>query len=110
MDYNFGGVFDVAEYDTRQMRIQQKQVQNKSTAYLLVYVSREYRQQLLEGEQMDELPKWLIENTKRKQTIEEDKKLRKLSICDTPIWHWKNVLAGRGCLGSGISISLEDIE
>lgn len=47
MDYNFGGVFDVAEYDTRQMRIQQKQVQNKSTAYLLVYVSREYRQQLL---------------------------------------------------------------
>lgn len=110
MDYNFGGVFDIAEYDTRQMKVQQKQVQNKSTAYLLVYVSREYRQLLLDGQHKDELPKWLIENTKKKQSLEEDKKLRKLSICDITIWHWEKVMAGRECLGSGISLSLEDIE
>jgi len=42
--------------------------------------------------------------------LEEDKKLRKLSICDTPVWHWEKVLAGRECLGSGITLSPEDIE
>lgn len=69
LDYNFGGSAEVVEYDSKQMKVVQKQVQNKATAYMLVYLSKQYSQQLTEDD--NKLPEWLVEHTKMKLTLDE---------------------------------------
>jgi hypothetical protein len=103
LDYNFGGTAEVVEYDGKQMKVVQKQVQNKATAYMLVYLSRQYSQELTAD---NRLPEWLVEHTKMKLTLDEEKKMRKQSICDIPLLRWRE-FEGRECLGSGLAVSEE---
>ena len=49
LNHNFGGVTNIAEYDSKQMRVNSRPVQIKSTAYMLVYVNDEVAKDLFEG-------------------------------------------------------------
>lgn len=40
LDYNFGGRSEIMEYDSKEMKVYPHSVQNKTTAYMLVYLSR----------------------------------------------------------------------
>ncbi len=44
-----------------------------------------------------------------KLTLDEEKKLRKQSICDIPLLRWK-YMEGRECSGSGLALSEEGPE
>ena len=46
LNHNFGGVTNIAEYDSKQMRVNSRPVQIKSTAYMLVYVNDEVAKDL----------------------------------------------------------------
>ena len=41
LDYNYGGLTQMAEYDAKQMKVNSRAVTIKSTAYMLVYVDDE---------------------------------------------------------------------
>lgn len=69
---------------------------------MLVYLSKEhYRKLTVEDAR---LPEWLVEHTKMKLSLDEEKKLRKQSICDIPLLKWKN-MEGRECLRSGLTFA-----
>jgi hypothetical protein len=49
-----------------------------------------------------EFPQWLIEQTKNRQEMEEERKLRKQSICDIPILSWNKHFKGQTVPGLGL--------
>ena len=51
------------------MKVQFKAVQNKATAYMLVYVTKNMAKTMLE-EVKPEFPQWLIDQTKYRQEME----------------------------------------
>jgi hypothetical protein len=50
----------------------------------------------------------LIEHTKQKLSLDEEKKLRKQSICDISIASWNKDFKGRECLGSGLAVQADE--
>jgi hypothetical protein len=85
--------------------VAQRQVQNKATAYMLVYLSSHHSHQLTAED--SRLPEWLVEHTRMKLSLDEEKKLRKQSICDIPLLRWRD-MEGRECQGSGLAVAGEE--
>lgn len=100
LHYNYGGQSQVVEYDSKEMKIGFKSVQNKATAYMLVYANKNIHNLLFE-ELKPEFPDWLIKQTQYRQEMEEEKKLRKLSICDIPILRWNQHFLNHSTDGLG---------
>ena len=70
------------------MKIKPKKHQNKTTAYMLVYVSKPLFGKLFDKN--DVFPSWLQEATNERREMEEEKKMRKQSVCDVPILRWSD--------------------
>jgi hypothetical protein len=54
---------------------------------MLVYVSRNYKAELFSS-RSPIFPQWLIDQTRSKIEQDEEKKIRKQSICGIPILSW----------------------
>jgi ubiquitin carboxyl-terminal hydrolase 7 len=108
LHYNYGGESDSIEFNTKEMKIKFKKHQNKATAYMLVYVSKDLFGELFEAKE-NMFPSWLIEKTKERKELEEEKKIRKQSICDLPVLRWGRNFLAQNVQGMGF-ISKEMLE
>lgn len=60
---------------------------------MLVYVCKSMSSKIFD-EENSYFPQWLIDKTKERKNIEEEKKIRKQSICDIPVLKWSNQIEG----------------
>jgi nitric oxide reductase activation protein len=65
LHHNYGGQSETFEYQPKEMKVVFKSIQNKATAYMLVYANKELFPMLF-AEVKPEFPAWLIEQTKYK--------------------------------------------
>ena len=105
---NYGGNFESVEYNAKEMKVVFKSVQNKATAYMLVYGNKQLYPMLFE-ELKPQFPQWLIQQTKYRQQMEQERKVRKQSICDIPVLRWSKHFQGEIISGMGF-LPLEAIE
>lgn len=102
LHHNYGGQSQSVEYIPKEMKVNFKSVQNKATAYMLVYIDKDMYKSMFEEIRPD-FPQWLIEKTKYRQKMEEEKKVRKQSICDLPVLRWGKHFQGQSTAGMGIT-------
>ena len=92
------------------MKLKFKKHQNKATAYMLVYVSKPLSDSLFSGE--DKYPQWLLDKTQERKVMEEEKKVKKQSICNVPVLKWadfKGTTARTGFLSREIVENQEEM-
>lgn len=58
--HNFGGSVSTIEYNSRNMTVEGKDMQNRATAYMLVYQSKAMKNKLMDRH--IDYPEWLLES------------------------------------------------
>ena len=104
--YNYGGESDTVDFSVKEMKVKPKKHQNKTTAYMLVYVSKPLFGKLFKKN--DAFPSWLQEATNERKEMEEERKMRKQSVCDLPILKWNDHFLAKAA-GTGL-LSKEMVE
>ena len=84
---------DVVELDSREMQVKMRKLVSSSTAYMLVYVKKSLKEDLLDKETV--YPEWLKERDVLKMEEREEQKARKNYYHDIQILDWEKHLLGK---------------